>query len=215
MPSRAVKRESLTEQIKSIIIERILDGELVPGDRLKELQIAAEFGTSQAPVREALRSLQALGYVEHKPHVGAVVKSFGSKEIEEAYHIREALEGHCLSVNEDELEQLILRLNSQLEKMQQSLEENNVKAFTRADNAFHRAIIESSGNMQMLEIWESLKIQLQILATHIEAAMPLEKLYSLHPPIVAALEKHQKRDSRRHLADHYKELGRYWQKTAD
>ena len=76
MPIKSVKRESLTEQIKSIIIERILAGSLSPGERLKELQIAGEFGTSQAPVREALRSLQALGYVEHKAHVGAIVKSF-------------------------------------------------------------------------------------------------------------------------------------------
>lgn len=214
MPIKSVKRESLTEQIKSIIIERILAGSLSPGERLKELQIAGEFGTSQAPVREALRSLQALGYVEHKAHVGAIVKSFSKREIEEAYHIREALEGHCLSVAEDEPALLIQRLNEQLERMHNSLSQNDVKAFTQADNEFHRAIIESSGNMRMLEMWESLKIQLQILATHIEASMPLDKLYALHPPIVAALEKHQQGNSILHLADHYRELGRYWQKAA-
>ena len=57
MARSSVQRQSLTQQIQTILIERISNGTLLPGDRLKELQIAQEFGTSQAPVREALRML--------------------------------------------------------------------------------------------------------------------------------------------------------------
>ena len=50
----SLTRTVLREQIRELLLERILKGELQPGDRIVELQIAQEFGTSQAPVREAL-----------------------------------------------------------------------------------------------------------------------------------------------------------------
>lgn len=210
MSKVVVKRQSLTQQIQSIIIERIVDGILLPGDRLKELQIAEEFGTSQAPVREAIRSLQALGYVKHKPHVGAIVKTFTVKEIEEAYQVREALEGHCLILAEIQENMLFSELEKQLQVMKKAVDSNDIKAFTQADNLFHRAIIEGSNNMRMLEVWDSLKIQLQIIATHVEAAMPLTELYALHPPIVEALAKGQRTQSARRLAQHYRDTAVYW-----
>ena len=211
MAKAIVQRESLTEQIKSILIGRIVDGSLSPGDRLKELQIAGEFGTSQAPVREAIRSLQALGYVEHKAHVGALVKTFTKKEIKEAYQVREALEGHCLILSTEGDTAMIKQLNTQLQKMQTALQKGDVQSFTEADNMFHRVMIEHSENARMLEIWDSLKIQLQVIATLAETAIPLEFLYSLHPPIVAALEKNHREGSARFLAKHYKEIGKYWE----
>lgn len=211
MTKVAVQRESLTEQIKTILIGRIIDGSLSPGDRLKELQIAGEFGTSQAPVREAIRSLQALGYVEHKAHVGALVKTFTKKEIVEAFQIREALEGHCLILSDDGNSAMINQLNIQLNKMHGAVQTSDVPSFTEADNMFHRIIIEYSKNARMLEIWESLKIQLQVIATLAETAIPLDYLYSLHPPIVAALQKKHREGSARFLAKHYREIGKYWE----
>lgn len=210
MNKAVVKRQSLTQQIQSIIIGRIVDGHLLPGDRLKELQIAEEFGTSQAPVREAIRSLQALGYVKHKPHVGAIVKTFTVKEIEEAYQVREALEGHCLILAEIQESLLLSELKEQLQIMETAVATDDIRTFTQADNLFHRAIIEGSNNLRMLEIWDSLKIQLQIIATHVEAAMPLAKLYALHPPIVDALAKGQRTLSVKCLTQHYRDTAVYW-----
>jgi DNA-binding GntR family transcriptional regulator len=177
---------------------------------LKVLQIADEFGTSQAPVREAISSLQALGYVEHRPHVGALIKTFNRKEIEEAYQIREALEGHCLILGEIEIDKLAEQLSMHLASMHKALMDENVKSFTLADNLFHRSIIKFSGNRNMLNIWDSLRMQLQVIATIVEASMPLEKLYALHPPIVASLKKEQREISTRNLAEHYREIGNYW-----
>jgi DNA-binding GntR family transcriptional regulator len=209
---KTVLRESLTEQINTILIDRIVEGTLQPGDRLKELQIAKEFGTSQAPVREAIRSLQALGYVEHKAHVGALVKRFSKKEIEEAYQVREALENHCLRLLSVEQKKLEKELRRQLDNMENAWKENNVKLFTQADNMFHRAIIESSENARMLELWDSLKIQSQVIATITEAEVPLEELYYLHKPIVTALEGDDQEGSADLLIKHYRQTGCYWEK---
>lgn len=209
MKTPIVKRKSLTDQIKSILIDRIVDGTLSSGDRLKELQIAGEFGTSQAPVREAIRSLQALGYVEHKPHVGAIVKTFTQKEIEEAYQIREALEVHCLILADIDLDHLIEQLEAQYEAMQDALNNQDVKVFTKADNKFHKAIIECSGNDRMLEMWESLKMPFQVITMLAETAIPLKELVALHRPIVATLKQGKREGSARYLASHYKRIGAY------
>ena len=214
MNQRSVKRESLTEQIKSILIDRIIGGTLVPGDRLKELTIANEFGTSQAPVREAIRSLQAMGYVEHRPHVGALVKTFSPKEIEEAYQVREALECHCLILANADTTELVRQLNIHLEEMHQAVIAIDVRAFSQADNLFHQAIVQFSGNQSMLKIWDSLRMQLQVIATLVEASMPLEKLYALHPPIIATLERNHREGSARFLAEHYRAIGNYWKKSS-
>lgn len=211
----ALKRKSLTEQIQEVLIDRILKGELVPGDRLKELQIANEFGTSQTPVRETIRSLQAMGYVEHKPHVGAIVKKFTRKEIEEAYQVREALEGHCLTITDVARHDLIDRMSIQLNKMYAAKEENDIKLFIQADNLFHRAIIECSENVRMLEIWDSLKMQMQVIATHVEALMSFDTLYGLHPPIVEALKNRDRDLAKQKLADHYRIVEQHWVKTSE
>jgi DNA-binding GntR family transcriptional regulator len=210
LKKKVIQRQSLTEQIKSILIERIVDGTLRPGDRLKELQIADEFGTSQAPVREAIRSLQALGYVEHIPHVGALIKTFSPKEIEEAHQVREALEGHCLILANIELIKLVAELTLHTDTMHKAMLQGDIKTFSMADNLFHRTIVESSGNNSMLDIWDSLRMQLQVIATIGEASMPLEKLYALHPPIVASLKHKHREHAGRFLAEHYRQIATYW-----
>lgn len=212
MGKQLVNRQSLTEQIKTMLIERIIAGVLQPGDRLKELSIAKEFGTSQAPVREAIRSLQALGYVEHKAHIGALVRTYTKKEIEEAYQVREALEAHSLRTADVEITEFAEQLNLHLEQMHDAMLSVNVGRFTHADNLFHRAIIKSSGNARMLEIWDSLRMQLQVIATLVEAHMPMEEIYALHLSIVASLKQKHREEAARYLVDHYRGTGSYWKK---
>src|SRR3712207_9391631 len=67
----------LREEIKERIVERILDGTYGPGERIVESAVAAEFGVSQAPVREALRDLEAMRFIESQPHRGARVREIG------------------------------------------------------------------------------------------------------------------------------------------
>src|ERR1700750_1878366 len=87
-----VKRSTLKDQIKALLIKRILEGTYRSGDRLVELKIAREMGTSQAPVREALRELVSLRLVENVPHKGTRVRSLGKQELLETFLVRGALE---------------------------------------------------------------------------------------------------------------------------
>jgi DNA-binding GntR family transcriptional regulator len=208
---KKVVRQSLKDQVKSILIDRMIDGDLAPGDRIKELQVAKELGTSQAPVREAIRCLETLGYVEHIPHVGAMVKTFNQSEIEEAYQVREALEVHSMALIGDSLNELVKELEAQLMVMQSAIRENNIRTFTQADNQFHRAIVSYCDNETMLSMWESLKMQVQVIATLLKASMPLEKIYLLHPPIVDAFRSKSRERASLLLKGHYKILSGYWE----
>ncbi len=208
-----VVRKSLKDQIKKILIERIVDGRLVPGDRIKEMQVAKELGTSQAPVREAIRCLETLGYIEHIPHVGAMVKSFNRQEVEEAYQVREAVELYAVARMHTNRKRLIETLDHCLEEMRKAVEIREIPRFTKADNQFHRAIVDYSGNKTMLAVWDSLKIQMQVVATLVEAAMPLKIIYHLHPPIIEALKRDCCNEASRILADHYQRIGVFWKEA--
>src|SRR5690348_15814040 len=85
-------RSVLADQVKERLLESILDGSYPPDSRIVETAVAKELGTSQAPVREALRGLEALGIVEITPFRGARVRRLDSTELLEAYVVRSAIE---------------------------------------------------------------------------------------------------------------------------
>ena len=90
-----LSRDSLPSQIKDRLLQRITDGTLQPGERLVELKIAAEMETSQAPVREAIRQLEAMGVVETQRNKGARVRMVSRDELKEIYDVRGQLEAYA------------------------------------------------------------------------------------------------------------------------
>src|ERR1700757_2222873 len=89
---RSLHRESMAERVKQELMRRIMNGELPPGARLVELQIAHELNTSQGPVREALCELEGLELIVTEPYKGSRVREVAPGEIREAYMVRAALE---------------------------------------------------------------------------------------------------------------------------
>src|SRR5665647_1489081 len=90
--SDAVTRSVLADQVKERLLEGIMDGSYPPNSRIVETSVAKELGTSQAPVREALRGLEALGVVEITPFRGARVRQPDQQELEDAYVVRSTIE---------------------------------------------------------------------------------------------------------------------------
>src|ERR1700749_5213568 len=88
----ALKRDSMAEQVKHELLRKIMQGELPPGARLVELQSARDLNTSQGPVREALRELEAMDLVTTEPYKGSRVREVTPQEIREAYVVRASLE---------------------------------------------------------------------------------------------------------------------------
>jgi DNA-binding GntR family transcriptional regulator len=90
--SSAIAHRNIHEAVVDGIRDMILDGQVKPGDWLRQDQLAREFGVSTMPVREALRQLQAEGLVVLHRRRGAAVAALSVSECEEVYRIREALE---------------------------------------------------------------------------------------------------------------------------
>src|SRR5699024_11277021 len=88
-------KESLSERVKRVIVDRVIDGTYPPGTHLVELHLAEEFNVSQAPVREALRELSSTRLVENSPRRGTFVRKISSAEMAEIYMVRAAMEGEA------------------------------------------------------------------------------------------------------------------------
>ncbi len=181
-------RVMLRDEIKDRIVERILNGTYGPGDRIVESQLAAEFGVSQAPVREALRELEALRFVESQPHRGARVRQVTSDELGQIYPVRAALEevaGRAAAVrmSEDDL----AALADELAGMRRAAESRDVHAQLHHDVRFHAIIVEASGNQVLIDVWRSLRVEARTLISVIRSDSDLRMIAEMHRPILSAL----------------------------
>jgi DNA-binding GntR family transcriptional regulator len=151
-------RSVLADQVKERLLEAILDGSYAPDSRIIETAVAKEFGTSQAPVREALRGLEALGIVEITPFRGARVRNLASSELLEAYVVRSAIEvlGARLAVARmtDADVSAILATS---ERMYQAANAGDGRALAAIDASLHEQIMQLSGNKTLLRVWRSLE----------------------------------------------------------
>lgn len=86
---------STTDKIRAMIEQEILTFKLKPGERLDEVRLATQYGTSRTPVREALRQLAASGLIDLRPHRGALVAQLGISELAEMFEVMALLEAAC------------------------------------------------------------------------------------------------------------------------
>jgi len=185
-----INRLVLREQIKDELLDRILNGTYQPGDRLVETQIAKEMGISQSPVREALRDLSAMRFVEVTPYKGARVRNTDFDSIIEAYPVRAALEELAGRLATKANANLIPELEKTLAIMRSAAERDNIRELVVADVEFHRIIIHASENKVLQETWESLMIQGRTFITTFKletADIALEQVADMHQPIIDCL----------------------------
>ena len=113
--------EALLSHIEKRIKQAVVSGELKPGAKLSPSVVATDLGVSHIPVREALTSLAASGYLEHKPRVGFFVRVLSSEDLADIYHWREILEGEAFtmaipSLTSDDIEEM-RRVCGQMRKL--------------------------------------------------------------------------------------------------
>ncbi len=180
---------ALRDEIKDILVERILDGTYGPGERIKESVVAAEFGVSQAPVREALRELEAMRFVESQPHKGARVREMTQGELVQIYPVRAALEEVAGREAAGRMTpELLSELEGELAGMRRAAEQNDLHAQLVHDARFHEIIVEASGNQVLLDLWRSLRVEARTLVTVLRGHSDLHAIAELHRPVLLALQ---------------------------
>ena len=206
---RAITRVPLREQVKELVLERILDGSYAPGERLVETRIAQELGTSQAPVREALRDLEVLRFVESEPFRGARVREVSEEELAEIYPVRAALEEVAAREATLRLDGGVEALEAELAAMHAAADDGDLHALAEHDTLFHRLILEAAGNRILVEVWNSLRIELWTAITALRTGLDGHEIAELHRPVLDALRDRDAeragRALRRHV-EHFAEL---------
>jgi len=185
---RPLRRTTLRDELRERLVERILDGTYGPGERIVESQVATEFGTSQAPVREALRELEAMRLVETWPHRGARVREVTAEELGQIYPVRAALEelaGREAAVRMSAGQ--LAALAGELAGMRRAAEAQDLHAQLLHDVRFHEIIVEASGNQVLIEVWRSLRVEARTLISVIRADSDLRLIAELHRPVLQAL----------------------------
>ncbi|TMC40672.1 MAG: GntR family transcriptional regulator [Chloroflexi bacterium] len=183
----SLNRAVLSDQVKEILLKRILDGEYSPGDRLVEMHIAQEFEISQAPVREALRELEALGFVESESYRGTRVRAVTKSELTEIYPVRAALEEVAARAAAVHLAGNVEALEAELEAMLAAAEKGDLYEEVQHDVEFHRLIVEASGNRVLQDMWRSLRIEARTLISVLKAHIGGYELAEMHRPVLEAL----------------------------
>jgi DNA-binding GntR family transcriptional regulator len=182
-----VLHQTLSHQIRDTLVRQIVSGELEPGERLVETKVAATFGTSQAPVREALRELETFGLVEIKPRRGTFVRSFVRETLHESYVLRAALE--------ETATRLVLMaqtvpfepLRTTVERMQHAARADDTDAVGLESVMFHRHIVDAAGNGLIKRSWENLHIEARTSVTIMATAPDLHAIADDHQALLDSL----------------------------
>jgi DNA-binding GntR family transcriptional regulator len=182
-----VSRVVLREQVKELILQRILTGIYAPGDRLVETRIAQELGTSQAPVREALRDLELLRFVESAPFKGARVREISDDELLEIYPVRAALEELAAREAAVRLDGAVAALEAELDAMHKAADEGDLHTQVVHDVNFHRLIVEAAGNRILQDVWGYLRIESRTIITAVRTGMDGHEIAERHRPVLDAL----------------------------
>lgn len=197
-----IERDSMSDRIRKSILRRIAEGEYRPGHRLVELQLAEEFGTSQAPVREAFRQLEALYVLESKRYCGTRVRDVSVAERQQAYQVRAVLEELAARLAVPRPAEEWAPLRELAEAARQAAERGDVAGYAAKDLPFHRKIVELSGNEVLRRTWEQLGFELQTRIHLARNHANIERNASAHFDIVEALIDSDGERAGRLLRDH-------------
>jgi DNA-binding GntR family transcriptional regulator len=177
----------LRQKLKDALLRRILGGVYRSGERLVELKIAQEFGTSQAPVREALRDLEATGLVINRPRRGTYVAEVLSEGLREIYAVRGALEEQATRLATAKQSCNLALLESELEGMRIAAQNKDFASLAEHSVKFHRAIVDASGNRLLLNLWMSLNIETRTTITLLVDGIDLMDVAESHRQIIDAI----------------------------
>lgn len=151
----------LRDVVFNTLREAILKGELKPGERLMELQLAARLGVSRTPIREAIRMLEQEGLAVTVPRKGAEVAKMTEKDMEDVLIIRMALDElavqlACDQIDEEQFKQLqVARRN-----FESCIQSGDVKKIALADVEFHDRIYQATGNTKLITMLNNLREQM-------------------------------------------------------
>ena len=188
----------LRDVVFNTLRQAILRGELKPGERLMEIQLANKLGVSRTPIREAIRKLELEGLVLMIPRRGAEVAEITEKSLRDVLEVRGALEELAVELACDRINaQGIAELKVAAKYFEETLQSGDVTEYAEADVQFHDIIYNATENQRLIQLLFNLREQMYryrveyLKRKEVHATLLEEHLY-----IIECLEKRNKAEAK-------------------
>ena len=194
----------LRDVVFNTLRQAILKGELAPGERLMEIQLAEKLGVSRTPIREAIRKLELEGLVLMIPRKGAEVAKISEKSLRDVLEVRRSLEElaielACQRMTDEEIEQLGERQND----FKNAINKGNAMNIGETDEAFHDVIYLGTGNDKLVQILNNLREQMyRYRLEYIKDEDKRQILIVEHEHILAAIKAHNIAEAKNAAREH-------------
>ena len=194
----------LRDVVFNTLRQAILKGELAPGERLMEIQLAEKLGVSRTPIREAIRKLELEGLVLMIPRKGAEVAKISAKSLRDVLEVRRSLEElaielACERMSEEALEELTLAQ----QKFKRAITSGNAMEMAETDEHFHEIIFQGTENERLTQILNNLREQMyRYRLEYIKDADKRQVLIVEHENILAALKSRNIAQAKNAMREH-------------
>lgn len=206
---KKVFRVVISEQIKEQLIEDIFHHKYKPGDKLVESALAKELNVSQTTVREALRSLIAMGFLESEPFKGITVRSFTKQDLWEVYCVRASLESLSIQQAAERItDEEIQELEGIVDEMIEAGKRGEIPRRTMLNIEFHKALIRASGNKLILRLFDNLQFGSYSLMTGNLSTMDPVEIAARHRYLIEVLREHDPDKAAQAIREHIESVGK-------
>lgn len=198
---------AVAPQVFRLLRDRIVSGELIPGTRLSEVEIASTYDTSRQPVREAFIKLAQESLIEIRPQRGSYIRYIDIPTVTSAQFIREVVETEIVRrVAEIAKPEEMRELNMILARQADAIGRATPDAFMAGDEEFHRRLAEIAGLGAAWDMLRPLKTQMDRVRHLSALQFPREILVSQHRDIVAAVGDRNGEDAARLMRNHLRRI---------
>jgi DNA-binding GntR family transcriptional regulator len=198
----------LSQRVKEHIVQAILKGEYQPRERIRETSLARRFGISTAPVREAIRELTVMGFLEAQPYKGASVRAFSQRDLWEYYTVRASLESVAARQAAPRMTEAdVSNLQSILDEMMAAVENKDTDNIIRLDNKFHEAILQIAGNKLLYQVWKTLEFGMWTMVVYRMGQYEANFLAFRHRDVLEALKTRNPETASQAMQHHIQDLG--------
>lgn len=185
------------------IRDQIISGRHLPGTRLIEDQLARDLGVSRSPVREALRVLEAEGFIDMVPRKGVVVSSISSDEAAEVFEVRIALEALAARLAARKASTTsVAHLTGILDEAEEALSHHDVVRLARLNTEFHELVLDVAGNGYLRDVMIPLRGRMQWIFGQTAGGQRGHRSLAEHRQLAQAIADHDEEGAARSAAQH-------------
>lgn len=194
----------LRDVVFNTLRQAILRGELKPGERLMEIQLANKLGVSRTPIREAIRKLELQGLVLVIPRKGAEVADIKEKSLRDVLEVRKALEElsvqlACEKITKEEIEEL----KEAAETFKKAQKTKDITQIAEADVHFHDIINTASGNQKLIQLLNNLREQMyRYRVEYLKNPEVYPQLIAEHEELITKITHHEKQEATKIMCRH-------------